>query len=132
MQTERRKVLDMLAEGKISSADAERLLNKLSSSTSDDRQGADAGAATPSYLRVIMSPKEGDAKVNIRVPFGLLRTGIKLTTMLPGEVGEKLRASGFDLAHLSSLSSEELVEELQDLQVDLDSGDGGKVRVFCE
>ena len=80
---------------------------------------------------MIVNSSDGD-KVNVRVPLGLLRTGIKLTTMLPGDASEKLKDSGIDLSHLSSLSGDELMEELRDLQVDVDSTDGDKVRVFCE
>ena len=134
MQTERRKVLDMLAEGKISAADAERLLNQLTGPVEDvaaGKSGDRAGAASLKYLRVIVSSADGD-KANVRVPLGLLRTGINLTTMLPALAGDKLKESGIDLSHLSSRSGEELIEELQDLQVDVDSGDGDRVRVFCE
>ena len=134
MQTERRKVLDMLAEGKISAADAERLLNQLAGPAEDataGKSGDGAGAAPLKYLRVIVSSTDGD-KANVRVPLGLLRTGINLTTMLPALAGDKLKESGIDLSHLSGRSGEELIEELQDLQVDVDSGDGDTVRVFCE
>ena len=134
MQTERRKVLDMLADGKISAADAERLLNQLAGPAEDvaagkSRNGADT--ASLKCLRVSVSSKDGD-KANVRVPLGLLRTGINLTTMLPAMAGDKLKESGIDLSHLSSWSGEELIEEIHDLQVDVDSGDGDTVRVFCE
>lgn len=66
------------------------------------------------------------------MPLGLLRTGIKLSTMVPIMAGERLKASGIDLSHLSSLSGDELIEELRDLKIDVDSPDGDKVRVFCE
>jgi hypothetical protein len=138
MQTERRKVLDMLAEGKVSAADAERLLSKLAASGEDDpadsADPADAVGPEPSslkYLRVVVDGRDGD-KVNIRVPLGLLRTGIKLSTMMPGAAAKKLAASGIDLSHLSTLSGDELIEELRDLKVDVDSTGGDKVRVFCE
>jgi hypothetical protein len=135
MQTERRKVLDMLAEGKVSAADAERLLSKLAASGEDDSADpADAVGPEPSslkYLRVVVDGRDGD-KVNIRVPLGLLRTGIKLSTMMPGAAAKKLAASGIDLSHLSTLSGDALIEELRDLKVDVDSTGGDKVRVFCE
>ena len=134
MQKERRKVLDMLAEGKISAADAERLLNQLARPAEDaaaGKSGDEAGAASLKYLRVIVSSTDGD-KANVRVPLGLLRTGLNLTTMLPALAGDKLKESGIDLSHLSSLPGDELVQELQDLQVDVDSADGDNVRVFCE
>ena len=130
MDTERKKVLDMLAAGQISAEDAERLLSKLDgSSAGDDRDDIPSGPLK--YLRVLVDSKTGD-KVNVRVPLGLLRTGIKLSTMVPALAGDKLRESGIDLSHLSTLSGDELIEELRDLKVDVDSTDGDTVRVYCE
>ena len=133
MSDERKKVLSMLAEGTIAVADAERLLSKLEGSAGGAPTGELAAAAgsTLKYLRVVVDGKDGK-NVNIRVPLGLLRTGIKLSTMVPRVAGERLKASGIDLSDLSSLSGDELIEELRDLKVDVDSPDGDKVRVFCE
>ncbi len=136
MDTEHRKVLDMLAEGKISAADAERLLSKLPGSAEDLTIETPADETTTSsrplkYLRVVVDSTNGD-KVNIRVPMGLLRTGIKLSTMIPILAGDKLKESGIDLSHLSNLSGDELIDELRDLKVDVDSPNGDTVRVFCE
>jgi len=39
---------------------------------------------------------------------------------------------GFDLSQLSKLDGDELIEALGDLQVDVDSANGDKVRVFTE
>ena len=66
------------------------------------------------------------------MPLGLLRTVTKLSTMVPLVAGESLKTSGIDLSDLSSPSGDELIEELRDLKVDVDSPDGDKVRVFCE
>ena len=137
MNTERRKVLDMLAGGRISAEDADRLLSKLAGSADGAATAEPANAVVPrprglKYLRVVINSRDEGDKVNIRVPLGLLRTGIKLSTMVPGVAGDKLKASGVDLSHLSSLSGDELIDELRDLEVDIDSGDGDKVRVFCE
>ena len=136
MDTEHRKVLDMLAEGKISAADAERLLSKLAGSAEDLTIETPADETTTSsrplkYLRVVVDSTNAD-KVNVRVPMGLLRTGIKLSTMIPILAGDKLKESGIDLSHLSNLSGDELIDELRDLKVDVDSPNGDTVRVFCE
>lgn len=136
MTAERTKILEMLAEGKVSVADAERLLGKLIGSDEEPPEGHDDGAtrrdAPPlKHLRVVVDGADGD-KVNLRVPIGLLRTGIKLSTMLPTEAGEKLAESGVDLSHLSSLAGDDLVEALRELKVEVDSGDGDTVRIFCE
>ena len=133
MSDERKKVLSMPAEGKVAVADAERLLSKLEGSAGGAPTGEAAAAAgsTLKYLRVVVDGKDGK-NVNIRVPLGLLRTGIKLSTMVPRVAGDRLKASGIDLSDLSSLSGDELIDELRDLKVDVDSPDGDKVRVFCE
>ncbi len=144
METERRKVLDMVAEGKVTVDDAERLLKKLDGSGAGDAPGArgtagagdaaegangpESGAAPPKYLRVLADSADGD-KVNIRVPLGLLRTGVSLATLLPSAAGEKLSDHGIDLSHLAG---DGLVEELRELTVDVDSAKGDTVRVFCE
>ena len=131
MDVERKKVLDMLADGRLSAEDAERLLNKLDASSEGDAHDDAPPSGPLKYLRVLVDSKNGD-KVNVRVPLSLLRTGIKLSTMVPALAGDKLRDSGIDLSHLSTLSGDELIEELRDLKVDVDSTSGDTVRVFCE
>ena len=132
MSEERKKVLSMLAEGKVAVGDAERLLSKLDGSAGGaSTEPTAAATSTLKYLRVVVDGKDGN-KVNVRVPLGLLRTGIKLSTMVPIMAGERLKNSGIDLSHLSSLSGDELIEELRDLKVDVDSPDGDTVRIFCE
>ena len=144
METERRKVLDMVAEGKVSADDAERLLKKLDGTgagggkgggdtahpggASDGADGPEPGGPPLKYLRVLVDSADGD-KVNIRVPLGLLRTGVSLATLLPSAAGEKLSENGIDLSHLAG---DALVEELRELTVDVDSAKGDTVRVFCE
>ena len=144
METERRKVLDMVAAGKVSADDAERLLKKLDGSgaggapgatgaagaggAADGADGPQANGAPLKYLRVLVDSADGD-KVNIRVPLGLLRAGVSLATLLPLAAGEKLSENGIDL---SQLSGDALVEELRELTVDVDSAKGDTVRVFCE
>ena len=66
------------------------------------------------------------------VPARLIRTGVKLTTMLPSETNAKLASKGIDLSELGKLEGEELVDALRELTVDVDSSDGDTVRVFCE
>ena len=144
METERRKVLDMVADGKVSADDAEQLLKKLDGSgaggapgaadvagsggAADGADGPQANGAPLKYLRVLVDSADGD-KVNIRVPLGLLRAGVSLATLLPLAAGEKLSENGIDL---SQLSGDALVEELRELTVDVDSAKGDTVRVFCE
>jgi hypothetical protein len=138
MSTDRKQVLEMLAQGKISAEDADRLLEKLagSESAAQDDAAKAAGDATgakpaPKFLRVEVDAKDGD-RVNIRVPMFLVRTGVKLSTMLPSKVSSKLTENGIDLSQLSGLDGDDLVRALRELTVDVQSDRGDKVRVFCE
>jgi hypothetical protein len=137
MSTERKQVLEMLAEGKISAADADRLLDKLGSSgrQAEGEAGNAAGDAkgskpTPKFLRIEVDASDGD-RVNIRVPISLVRTGIKLSTMLPSKVSRRLSEKGIDLSQLSGLEGDELAQALRELTVNVQSN-GEKVRVYCE
>jgi hypothetical protein len=133
MNEERKQVLTMLAEGKISAEDAERLLDKLDNdgTRGEPRPASSAGSSVPKYLRVHVDSSEGD-KVNVRVPLALIKTGIKLTALMPTEVNEKLAAEGIDLGKFAELNGQELFDALRELQVDVDSSEGDTVRVFCE
>ena len=138
MNDNRRQILDMLANGKITAAEAERLIAAL------ERNGAGATAMTDSdkikYLRVLVDTKDpidGPTKVNVRVPMQLLRAGVRLTGVIPAsareEVNNALRKEGiaFDINNVTPQNLEELIEQLRELTVDVDN-ENTKVRVFCE
>ena len=136
MSEERRQILEMLAEGKINSQDADRLLDKLDQQREEygreaGGEGGPSRSGKPKYLRVMVNSTNGD-KVNVRVPMALIRTGLKLTTMLPPEASKRIAEHGIDLSHLSELQGEELIEALRELTVDIDSANGDTVRVYCE
>jgi len=138
MSRERTKILQMVADGKITPEEAEKLFGRLDApsppeATAPDRspKGRNGGGNRPlKYLRVVV--EDGEDKVNIRVPVGLIRTGIKLSTLMPLSASEHLSEHGIDLSQFNNLDGDELIEALRDLQVDVDSEDGGIVRVFCE
>jgi hypothetical protein len=131
MVRERKQVLEMLAEGKISPEEAERLLDKLGrSGESSEDPSRHSDKRPPKYLCVKVGASEGEV-VSIRLPMALVRTGMKLTSMLPRHVNDALAKQGIDLSKLSGLSGEELVEALEELRVDVDS-EGESVRICCE
>jgi hypothetical protein len=135
MNTDRRSVLQMLADGKITADEAERLLSALDRNDAPPAVEARAPAghnAAPKFLRVTV-----DADVNVRVPMALLRAGVRLTSLIPpaarDEVNRELAKNGvpFDIGQLKPENLDELVSHLNDLTVDVDSADA-KVRVYCE
>lgn len=133
MNDNRRQILDMLAQGKITADEAERLIAALERAPA---QGAEA----VKYLRVLVDANDaidGPTKVNVRVPMQLLRAGVRLTGIIPANAREKvndaLRKEGipFDINNLTPQNLEEMIEHLRDLSVDVDN-EHAKVRVFCE
>lgn len=137
MSVETRKVLEMLATGKITSDDAERLLDKLAAVKEPTESGAPENQESPSgtsplkYLRIVVDNGEGK-DVNMRVPLSFVRTGVGLIGVLPPQVAQKLTDKGFNLDTLSGLRGDKLNEALNELCVDIDSNDGKHVRIFCE
>lgn len=132
MSRERAKILKMVAEGAITPEEGEKLLGRLDPTgpTGEPAQDTEDQKSGPlKYLRVVV---DGNDKVNIRVPIGLIRTGIKLTTLIPLHASEHLTEHGIDLSQFNNLDGEELMEALRDLRVDVDSEDGDVIRVFCE
>lgn len=142
MSEEQHKILEMVADGRISVEEAEKLLGALvkeeRSSAAEPRK--DPGTTSKlKYLRVLVEPKpdnpEGD-KVNIRVPLNLIRAGLKLAAFIPknvqGKVDEALSEQGFDfnLDKITPKDLEELMIHLNDLTVDVEGKE--KIRIFCE
>jgi hypothetical protein len=81
---------------------------------------------------------EGVGKVNVRVPFELIRAGVRLAALLPPGVHEQinsaLRKNGVDVdvSKLRPEDLENLVAHLAELTVDVEVEHGQRVRVFCE
>ena len=147
MADNKKKVLEMLAQNKISTDEAYRLLSVLESEGSTSEDTAKSGTAArmkSKYLRVCVVPGsehehggKGD-RVNIRVPMTLIRAGMKFTSLLPPEARDKvngaLREKGidFDMRNLKPEDMDELLEALSDLEVDVAGSEGETVKVFVE
>lgn len=135
---ERQQILEMLASGKITVEEAEKLLNAVGES-SETGKAVELGkgpGGKARYLRVVVA-ESGSDKVDIRVPLQLMRAGIKLASVIPMDVQNKIDASfhekgmQFSLSDLKPEMVEELIDGLSDLSVSVND-DGDNVRVFCE
>jgi hypothetical protein len=140
MNQDRLSVLTLLAEGKVTPQEAERLLSAMEGGPG--RSGAAPGDAQPKpkYLRVLVDTLEGGdgpTKVNVRVPLQLLRAGVRLSSIIPPLARERVNAAmaengvPFDINALKPENIDELIDQLNDLTVDVDK-EHTKVRVFCE
>ncbi|WP_433190711.1 SHOCT-like domain-containing protein [Actinoallomurus sp. CA-150999] len=143
MNEQRRQILQMLAEGKITADEAERLIDALERAQPESPPAAESRPnPRPKYLRVVVSWADdpgGDesGRINVRVPLQLLRAGVRLASLIPpqalAKVNAELDKSGvpIDLTELKPQHIEELIEELGEVVVDVDEPDT-KVQVFCE
>jgi hypothetical protein len=158
MNDNRRQILEMLAAGKITADEAERLLAALDpdmttssgsasgSSTNGSGQKPAGTKGRPKYLRVLveadesMTGNKGLTTVNVRVPMQLLRAGVRLAALIPqqahNQFDQALSSHGvpLTLSQIKPENLEELIDHLEDLTVDVDGKDGNKtkVKVFCE
>jgi hypothetical protein len=140
MSAERKKVLELLATGKITTEEAEKLLNKLDTLAGAESESGPAGSseAKPSdskplrYLRVEVEKPGSSDNVNVRIPLSFIRASAGLHLLLPQNVQDKLYANGVDIGSLSRLKGQELENVLKELNVQVDESGGKKVRVFCE
>ncbi|MDE0419844.1 MAG: hypothetical protein OXK76_03015 [Gammaproteobacteria bacterium] len=129
MNEERRKILDMLAEGRIDAHAAERLLDKLADAHTVAER-TELMPTSPRYLRV-RGHADG-AQFDARIPLALIRTGIKLEAMLPSDTAEDLKGHGIDLGQFAGMAADELVEALGELKVNVEGDKGEQIQVYCE
>ena len=156
MNEHRRQILEMLAAGKITADEAERLLSALEAEAAPaaDFNGRIAGNGSADtnvktrakYIRVLVEADEymtgmkGQTTVNVRVPLQFLRAGVRLASLIPkqahDQLDEALNRHGIPLtlSQIKPENLEELIDHLEDLTVDVDGKEGNntKVRVFCE
>jgi len=140
MNEERRKILDMLAQGKITVDEAEKLLAAVGETGTGAAPETDAsGRRSWKYLRIQVEPgsdSESGDRVNIRVPFKLIRAGLKFAAFIPREAHAKVNQAfkdkglDIDLARITPQDLEEIVSNLDDMTIEVDGKD--KVRIFCE
>lgn len=145
MSEDRSRILNLLAEGKISADEAERLLDALGT------RGAGAPAATepaikgdpgplldamPKFLYVKVNAENGDT-VDVKIPIALVRSGLKLTSLIPPQAMDQINDSmsehgmSVDFSNLKPEDIDELVEALREMEISVDSTNGDKVRVYC-
>jgi hypothetical protein len=142
MSEQRRQILEMLAEGKITADEAERLIDAVERERTEwAPQAATGSKPKPRYIRVVINSEEtggdGPSRINVRVPLQLLRAGVRLTSLIPpqavAKVNAQLERNGvpIDLAQLKPQQLEELIDHLDEVTVDVDDP-SAKVQVFCE
>lgn len=149
MSENQKKILQMLAEGKISVDEAQRLIALINDVGGDN--GVDNGAPglkkQPRYLRVIVEPKpdavhhgfrnEGHKKVNIRIPLSLMRAGMKFASLMPSETADhvdrafKDKGISIDVKHIKDQDLQDIISALGDSVIDVDT-ENELVKIYAE
>lgn len=146
MGEERKRILKMLADGKITADEAEELLDAIENPATmnmvESRESGDESFVKkirPKFLRIMVEPKDGGKgeKVNIRIPMMLLKAGVKLASIVPGnakdKINDKMKDKGIDIDinNLDTKSLEEIITALGTMSIDVDD-EKEKVKIFCE
>jgi hypothetical protein len=140
MGENQKRILQMLTEGKISVEEASRLLSLVGEGAAAVKEAR----PTPKYLYVRVEPKEGQhhslaehGRVNVRIPVGLIRAGMKLKALIPPQVADdvnkamKEKGIGFDIRNLKDEYVDELINALSETEINVDSLEA-EVRIYAE
>lgn len=145
MNEERKMILQMLSDGNIDVDEAARLLDAVPEESAGGRSAEDAlttgGGPAPKRLHVLVS-ENGKTKVNVKVPFSLVRAGLKIgkTFGAMGAVNSKDPVEADALNMLKDIDVDEILSALHDgeislpyVMVDVDSEEENQqVRVVLE
>ena len=121
---EKKQVLKMLAEGKVTVDDAMKLLDAV-----DAGKPAIGGLPTPGkagrMLRVRIED-EGKTKVNVNLPLSLAKVALKF---IPKDARKELLDQDINIDEIISSITESTIGKIVDIQ---DEGNNTKVEVFVE
>jgi hypothetical protein len=156
MSDETRRILDLLAQGKITVDEAAGLLNAVRQASASAPRDEAAGGQRPRYIRInvrknaragddpgpandwpgCFAPRHGAKEVSIRVPMALVKNGMRLGAFVPGGadfLSQALRDRGIqgDISRITPEQLETLLKEMGELTVDVDHG-RAQVRISAE
>lgn len=120
---ERVKILNMVAEGKISAEEGAQLLKALRDTTPKARP-ASVSSSEPRYLRVrVTSLEAGQVKANINIPMSLINVGLRMGARFAPD--------------LEGVDFEEVMEAIRHGQrgkiIDVEDEEGGeRVEIYVE
>ena len=126
MKEEKRKILEMLKDGKITLEEAEQLLEKLNVSESSNNVTRIKKPNSKKFLRVRVT-EEDKVKANVNIPIALAEVGLNLIPKA------KLKVDGkqIDMDQILKLIEEGTEGELVNIDAEGD-GKNYKVNIFID
>jgi SHOCT-like protein len=149
MSEETRRVLELLAQSKITVEEADQLLRAIDSRRDDTASAPAKGEPSPLRwvrIQVQKQAKEGreGKEVNIRVPIAVVKGGMRLGAIIATFAGEKaaqrMKERGIDLdlskingdfSKMNGAEFEAFMKSLDDVNIEVDDGKS-QVRITCE
>jgi len=151
MSDDKRRILDLLAQGKVTVEEAGKLLDAIADTAPPSASAADAGAADarkPRWVRinVVQPAREGkqEKEVNIRVPIAVVKGGMRLGAIIATFAGDRaaqrMKERGIDLdlskingdfSQMNGAEFDAFMKSLDDMNIDIDDGKS-QVRITCE
>lgn len=121
MNEERRMILEMLKENAITVEEAERLLEALNNEKEESELTVIKPGQTgfdPKRI-VVLVTEEGKQKANIKLPFSLVRTALKIGKTVAGIGGKYSPENAEALEMLQHIDIDEILENLSDGEISL-------------
>ena len=150
MSDETRRVLDLLAQNKITVDEADQLLRAMKEPRAEAASAKIDGDAAPRarYIRIAVHKLsrgcDTDKDVNIRVPIAVVKGGMRLGALIGTFAGEKaarrMKAQGLDidltkinsdLSQMNGPEFDEFLRSLNDTNIEIDDGKA-QVRITAE
>ena len=140
MSDERMRILNMLAEGKITPDDAEKLLKAMDNNSrqTETINKSLSENVKGKYLYVQVEPKEGKSseRVSVKVPLALVKAGLNISKLIPKDAQEKVQSSmqekgiPFNISDMNPENLQEILDAMEQMSVDVDT-DESTVQIFC-
>lgn len=98
--------------------------------------GSSRGSGNAKFLFVKVLSTKGD-NVNVKIPLGVIRAGLKLTTLIPKPAADQInkameeKGMAFDLNSLKPEDLQELIDALAEMEIEVDANNGDTVRVYA-
>ena len=129
MSSEKKKILEMLEEGKITSKEAADLLEAVDDSTENNNQVSTISRSySKKYLKIRVFEAEKESKVNLNIPIKLVKLGISFASKLNSKI-EGVQISNEEIDVILEAIDNEIEGEI--LSINADDGKT-QVKIYIE
>ena len=138
MSDEKRRILEMLSNGKITVEEATELLQAVewpaNAAPASPGTETSAPARRARWLRLTVDKNVENGRkkeVNLRIPASLVRAGVRLGSIIPfAETGFVAGGRG-SFARIDGKQLDELLDNMGEMTIDIEDGKS-QVRIWCE